>query len=156
MFQTFQTEGIGFEVWSWGALCIKWHGDPGHKLALVTIWVMTPPSLDGLSYVGTLVACVLWFGPFEGHTLKGQQTEMNHHMMWRIKGNFCLFLRDKEIWGPTEKPCAHAVMVSSEWKVNLLTLQRWERQGTKATVNTAGLCVAPTRVGVHSEGLKFN
>lgn len=156
MFQTFQTQGIGFEVCSWGALCIKWLGDHRAQVGLSNHLSDDTSIAWWTLLCWHSVACVLRFGPFEGHILKGQQPEMNRHMMWRIKGNFCLFLRDEEIWGPAEKPCAHSVMVSSEWKVNVLTSQRWERHGTNAAVNTASLCVAPTRSGLHSEGLGFN
>lgn len=100
-----------FKVWSWGALCIKQPGDHRAKVGLsnhlsdvisVTWWTL----LRWRS-----VACVLWSVPLRD-TIKGQEQEMNHHMMWRIKGNFSLFLLDEEIWGPAEKPCARSVMVS--------------------------------------------
>lgn len=135
MFQTFQTQGIGFEVCSWGALCIKWLGDHRAQVGL-SKHLSDDTSIAWWTLLcWHSVACVLRFGPFEGRILKGQQPEMNRHMMWRIKGNFCLFLRDEEIWGPAEKPCAHSVMVSSWVKSECLNFAKvretWNKRCSK-------------------------
>lgn len=133
-FQTFQTQGIGFEVWSWGALSIK---QPGHHRAQVGL---SNHLSDGtfITWWTLLcwhsVACVLWFVPLRD-TLKGQQPEMSHHMMWKIKGNFSLFLLDEEIWGPTEKPCAPSVngvlWVESECLNFVKVRETWNKHCSK-------------------------
>lgn len=149
VFQTFQTQGIGFEVWYWGALCIKQLGDHRAQVGIsnhlsddtsITWWTLLCwPS----------VACVLWFVPLRD-TLKGQQPEMNHYMMWRIKGNFRFFPSGWGYLGSNR----NSVMVSSECKVNVLTSQRWEGHGTNTAVNTASL-YAPTRLGLRSEAKRI-
>lgn len=151
MFQTFQTQI--FEVWSWGALCVKQPGDHRAQVGL------SNHSCDGTSVTWlTLlcwhsVACVLRFGPFEGHP---ERTTARDALSYDVKGEWeLLFLLDEEIWGPTEKPCALSVMVSSEWRVNVLTLQRWEGPRTNTALNTASLYAAPTRVGLHLEARRI-
>lgn len=154
VFQTFPTQEIGFEVWSWGALCRKPLGDHRAQVSLSN-HLSDDTSITWWTLLGwDSVACVLWFVPLRD-TLSGQQAEINNHMMWRIKENFYLFLLDEEIWGLTEKPCAHSVVVSCDWKVNVLTLQRWYTHGTNTAVNTASLCVVSTRVGLHSEARRI-
>lgn len=84
------------------------------------------------------VASVLWFGPFEGHP---ERTAARDVLSYDVKGEWeLLFLLDEKIWGPTEKPCAFSVMVCSEWRVNVLTLRRWDRPRTNTVPNTAILC----------------
>lgn len=153
VFQTFQTQGIGFEVWSWGALCLKRPGDCRTQVGL------SNHLSDGTSITWWTLLCwhsvayVLWFCPFEGYPVR---TTARDALSYDVKGKWKhLFLLDKEIRGPTEKPCARSVMVSSEWRVNVLTLQRWERPRTNTALNTASLHAAPTRVGLHLEGRRI-
>lgn len=112
VFQTFQTQGIGFEVWSWGALWIKQLGDHRAQVGIsnhlsddtsITWWTLLPWHS---------VACMLWFVPLrEGHPKRTTARDESSCDV-KDKGKLQFFPSG---WGNLGSNW-NSVMVSSEWK----------------------------------------